>query len=88
MFCISGPNLVILAWMVHTQAWHRRLYGYKDTRKQRQYTKAQTGARPTNDMSIDFEIRPKFRVFSFEMYSTDHKEILHTSLQCNCCDVC
>ena len=39
------------------------------------------GARPTNDISIEFEIRPKFAVFWFKMYSTDHNEILHTSRQ-------
>ena len=37
------------------------------------------GARPTNDISIEFEIRPKFAVLWFKMYSTDHYEILHTS---------
>ena len=46
------------------------------------------GARPTNDISIEFEIRPKFAVLWFEIYSTDHNEILHTSRQCNCRDVC
>ena len=46
------------------------------------------GARPTNDISIEFEIRPKFAVLWFKMYSTDHYEILHMSQQCNCRDVC
>ena len=48
------------------------------------------GARPTNGISIEFEIRPKFAVIWFRMYSTDHNEILRTSRQCNCnCrDVC
>ena len=46
------------------------------------------GARPTNDISIEFEIRPKFAVLWFKLYSTDHNEILHTSRQCNCLDVC
>ena len=36
------------------------------------------GARPTNDISIEFEIRPKFAVLWFKMYSTDHNDILHT----------
>ena len=46
------------------------------------------GARPTNDISIEFEIQPKFAVLWFKMYSTDHNEILHTSRQCKCRDVC
>ena len=47
-----------------------------------------TGARPTNDISKEFKIRPNFAVFWFKMCSTDRKEILHTSRQCNCRDVC
>ena len=43
---------------------------------------------PTNNISIKFEIRPKYAVFWFIMYSTDHNEILHMSQQCNCRDVC
>ena len=39
------------------------------------------GARPTNDISIELEIRSKFAVLWFKMYSTDHNEILHTSRQ-------
>ena len=46
------------------------------------------GARPTNDISIKFEIKPKFAVLWFQMRSTDHNEILHTSRQCNCRDEC
>ena len=46
------------------------------------------GARPTNEISIEFEIRPKFPMLWFEIYSTDHSKILHTSRQCNCRDVC
>ena len=46
-----------------------------------------SGARPTNDISIEFEIRPKFAVLWFKIYSTDHHEILHTPRQCNCRDV-
>ena len=42
------------------------------------------GARPTNDISIEFEIRPKVAMLWFKMYSTDHNEILHTARQCNC----
>ena len=46
------------------------------------------GARPTNDISIEFEIRPKFASLWFEMSSTNHDEILHKSRQYNCRDVC
>ena len=46
------------------------------------------GALPTNDISIEIEIRPKFAVLCFKMCSYDHNEILHTSRQCNCRDVC
>ena len=42
------------------------------------------GARPTNDISIEFEIRPKFAVLWVKMYSTDHNEISHTSRQFRC----
>ena len=44
--------------------------------------------RPTNDISIEFEIRPNFVVLWFKMHSTDDNEILHTSRQYNCRDVC
>ena len=37
------------------------------------------GACPTNDISIEFETRPKFAVLWFKMYSTDHNEIMHMS---------
>ena len=43
---------------------------------------------PTNDISIEFEIRLKFEVPYCKMYSTDYNEILHISRQCNCRDVC
>ena len=46
------------------------------------------GARPTYNISIDFEIRPKFAVYWFKIYYTNHNKILHTSRQCNCRDVC
>ena len=46
------------------------------------------GARPTNDISIQFEFWPKFAVLRFILYSTNHNESLHTSRQCNCRDVC
>ena len=51
-------------------------------------TESSPGARPTNGISIEFEIRSKFAVFWFKRYSTDHNKILHTSRQCNCRDVC
>ena len=38
-----------------------------------------TGARPTNDISIEYEIRSKFVVLWVKMCSTDQNEILHTS---------
>ena len=36
-------------------------------------------AHPTNDISLEFENRPKFAVLWFKMYSTDLNGILHTS---------
>ena len=36
------------------------------------------GSRPTNDISIEFEIRPKFGGLCFQTYSTDPNEFLHT----------
>ena len=45
-------------------------------------------AHPTNGISIEFEIRPKFPLSWFKMYSTNHNKILHMSRQCNCCDMC
>ena len=41
------------------------------------------GARPTNDIFIELEIRPKFAVLWFKMYCADHNAILHTSRPCN-----
>ena len=46
------------------------------------------GARPTNDIAIEFEIRSKFGVLFFKICSTDHNKILHMSRQLLCCDVC
>ena len=43
---------------------------------------------PTNSISIKFAIRPKFEVLWFKMHSTDHNEILHTSRQLHCPDMC
>ena len=37
------------------------------------------GARPTNDISIEVEIRQKYAELWFKIYSTNHNEILHTS---------
>ena len=51
-------------------------------------TRASPGACPTNDISMECEIQPKFAVLWFKMYSTDHKEILHTSQQFNSRDMC
>ena len=45
------------------------------------------GARPTDDISIEFEIRAIFALLWFQIYSTDHNKILLTSRQCNCRDV-
>ena len=39
------------------------------------------GARPTYNISIEFEIQPKFTVLWFKIHSADHNEILHTSRQ-------
>ena len=52
------------------------------------YADERSSPRPTNDISIEFEIRPNFGVPWFQMYSTDHNKILHTSQWCNCRDVC
>ena len=46
-----------------------------------------SGARPTNTISIEFEIRSKFGVLYYGIYLTDHNEILHTSRQYDCRDV-
>ena len=43
---------------------------------------------PTNDISVDFEIQPKFSVLWFKIYCIDHDKILHISRQYNCRDVC
>ena len=51
-------------------------------------TKPLPGARPTNDISIEFEIRPKCAGLWFKIFVTDHNEILHTSRQLHCRDVC
>ena len=43
---------------------------------------------PTNDISIEFEIRPKLVVHWFKTYYTDRNDILLTSRSCNIRDVC
>ena len=47
-----------------------------------------TSGRPTSDVLTKFEIQWNFVMFLFITYSADHNEILHTSRQCNCHDVC
>ena len=46
------------------------------------------GARPTNDISIEFEIQPKFAVLWCKIYSSDHNEILHMPRQLHCLGMC
>ena len=38
---------------------------------------AMPGARPTNDVSIEFEVRPKFAVLWLKMNKINHDKILH-----------
>ena len=45
------------------------------------------GARPTNDISIEFEIRPNYAVLWFKMYSPNYNKILHMSRQYSCRDM-
>ena len=45
------------------------------------------GPRSTNDILIEFKIRPKFEVLWFKKYSADYNKILNTSWQDNCCDL-
>ena len=45
---------------------------------------ARSGARPTNGISIEFEIRSKFGIPLFKMCESDHNKILHTSRRCYC----
>ena len=46
------------------------------------------GARPANNISNEFEIRPKFAVLWFKIHSMGREEILHTSWQYNYRDMC
>ena len=45
-------------------------------------------ARHTDGISVEFYVRSKFGVRWFKICLADHNEILHTSRQCNCRDVC
>ena len=47
-----------------------------------------SSARPTNGISIKFEIRSKFAVLWFEICFTYRSYILHMSRQCYCGDMC
>ena len=44
--------------------------------------KGRTGARPTNDISMEFEIQCDYVMLFFITYSTDYNEFFHTSQQC------
>ena len=48
----------------------------------------QSGARPTKDISIEFEIQWNFVMLLFITCSADHDKILHTSRQLHCRAVC
>ena len=43
--------------------------------------KESPGVRPTNDISIKFEIEWRFVMLLFIIYLADHNKILHTSQQ-------
>ena len=44
--------------------------------------------RPTNRISIEFEIQSKFKLLLFKICPTYDDKILYMSQQCYCCDVC
>ena len=46
------------------------------------------GARPTKHISIEFEIRWKFKTLWCKIFAADHNDILHTSRQWHCRDMC
>ena len=53
------------------------------------YWTCQPGARPTNDISIEFQIRPKFGVLYIEIFLNDHNDIsarytVVTCWKCRC----
>ena len=52
------------------------------------FNQLRTGGRPTKQISIEFEIRWKFKTLLCKICGADHNHILHTSRQCNCHDVC
>ena len=92
----SGPCFTTATWRCrkNLSQWARSFHWklcchWLEFLRQRQIAVVRhgRGARPTNYISIEFEIRPKFAVLRFKMCSTDHYEILHTSLQCKfCCE--
>ena len=67
---------------------HIQLYGCCRPGDARSHRQPGPGARPTDDMSIEFVIRPKIAVMWFKIYLTDHNKMLHTSRQCDCRGVC
>ena len=71
---MADGNIIILCYQYHGDSWLQDI--------------SSPGTRPTNDISIEFEIRPNLAVLWFKMYSTEHNEILHTSRQLHCGDVC
>ena len=52
------------------------------------FVRATPGARPTKHISIEFEIRWKFKTLWCKIFAADHNHILHMSRQCHCRDVC
>ena len=52
------------------------------------YSDIRPGVRPTNNISIEFEIPSKFGEIYFKIYWTNHNKILHKSRQLHCRDVC
>ena len=44
-------------------------------------TFVQPGARPTKHISIEFEIRWKFKTLLCKIYAADHNDVLHSSRQ-------
>ena len=47
------------------------------------YSEANTGARPTSDISAVLKIHWKFVMRLFITYAAEHKAIFHTSRECN-----
>ena len=91
--CADQPWWLQMSWpqtdpkLSRTMQIRLRLQWHAQHISHYSYVDERFSARPTNDISIKFEIRPKFEVPWFQMYSTDHNEILHMSQQCNCHDV-